>query len=200
MKLAVAILISGSGSNMVQLVKSMDSEHPAFPSLVISNKSNAKGLEKARRLGVPTEVINDKYYNNNKLDFEKKLIHTLKTNNIELICLAGFMKILSKEFINNFKNRILNIHPSLLPKYKGLNTHARALEANDTIAGCSVHLVTPELDGGPVIDQIKVKIEKNETEKSLAAKVLMAEHILYPKVLFNFANKIKKSTEIGNHK
>ena len=200
MKLAVAILISGSGSNMVQLVKSMDSEHPAFPSLVISNKSNAKGLEKARRLGVPTEVINDKYYNNNKLDFEKKLIHTLKTYNIELICLAGFMKILSKDFINNFKNRILNIHPSLLPKYKGLNTHARALEANDTIAGCSVHLVTPELDGGPVIDQIKVKIEKNETEKSLAAKVLMAEHILYPKVLFNFANKIKKSTEIGNSK
>ena len=200
MKLAVAILISGSGSNMAQLVKSMDSEHPAFPSLVISNKSNAKGLEKARRLGVPTEVINDKYYNNNKLDFEKKLIHTLKTYNIELICLAGFMKILSKDFINNFKNRILNIHPSLLPKYKGLNTHARALEANDTIAGCSVHLVTPELDGGPVIDQIKVKIEKNETEKSLAAKVLMAEHILYPKVLFNFANKIKKSTEIGNSK
>jgi len=200
MKLAVAILISGSGSNMAQLVKSMDSEHPAFPSLVISNRSNAKGLEKARRLGVPTEVINDKFYNNHKLDFEKKLIHTLKTYNIELICLAGFMKILSKEFINNFKNRILNIHPSLLPKYKGLNTHARALEANDAIAGCSVHLVTPELDGGPVIDQIKVKIEKNETEKSLAAKVLMAEHILYPKVLFNFANKIKKSTEIGNSK
>ena len=200
MKLAVAILISGSGSNMAQLVKSMDSEHPAFPSLVISNRSNAKGLEKARRLGVPTEVINDKFYNNNKLDFEKKLIHTLKTYNIELICLAGFMKILSKEFINNFKNRILNIHPSLLPKYKGLNTHARALEANDAIAGCSVHLVTPELDGGPVIDQIKVKIEKNETERSLAAKVLLAEHILYPKVLFNFANKIKKSTEIGNTK
>ena len=200
MKLAVAILISGSGSNMAQLVKSMDSEHPAFPSLVISNRSNAKGLEKARRLGVPTEVINDKFYNNNKLDFEKKLIHTLKTYNIELICLAGFMKILSKDFINNFKNRILNIHPSLLPKYKGLNTHARALEANDAIAGCSVHLVTPELDGGPVIDQIKVKIEKNETERSLAAKVLLAEHILYPKVLFNFANKIKKSTEIGNSK
>ena len=200
MKLAVAILISGSGSNMAQLVKSMDSEHPAFPSLVISNRSNAKGLEKARRLGVPTEVINDKFYNNNKLDFEKKLIHTLKTYNIELICLAGFMKILSKDFINNFKNRILNIHPSLLPKYKGLNTHARALEVNDAIAGCSVHLVTPELDGGPVIDQIKVKIEKNETERSLAAKVLMAEHILYPKVLFNFANKIKKSTEIGNSK
>ena len=200
MKLAVAILISGSGSNMVQLVKSMDSEHPAFPSLVISNKSNAKGLEKARHLGVPTEVISDKNYNNNKLDFEKKLMHTLKTYNIELICLAGFMKILSKDFINNFKNRILNIHPSLLPKYKGLNTHARALEANDTIAGCSVHLVTPELDGGPVIDQIKVKIEKNETEKSLAAKVLMAEHILYPKVLFNFSSKMKKSTEIGNRK
>ena len=200
MKLAVAILISGSGSNMVQLVKSMDSEHPAFPGVVISNKSNAKGLEKAQRLGVPTEVINNNYYKNNELDFEKKLMHTLKTYNIELICLAGFMKILSKDFINNFKNRILNIHPSLLPKYKGLNTHARALEANDTIAGCSVHLVTPELDGGPVIDQIKVKIEKNETEKSLAAKVLLAEHILYPKVLFNFANKIKKSTEIGNSK
>ena len=200
MKLAVAILISGSGSNMVQLVKSMDSEHPAFPSVVISNKLEAFGLKKAQRLGVPTEVIDKKYHQYDELDFEKKLIHTLEIYNVELICLAGFMTILSKDFLNNFKDRILNIHPSLLPKYKGLNTHARALEAKDGIAGCSVHLVTSELDGGPVIDQIKVKIEKDETEKSLAAKVLKAEHILYPKVLLNFSNQIKKSMDVNNRK
>ena len=100
---------------------------------------------------------------NNDLDFEKELIKTLKVYNVELICLAGFMKILSKKFINNFKDRILNIHPSLLPKYKGFNTHARVLRQKDSMAGCSVHLVTPELDGGPVLAQTKVAIKKNET-------------------------------------
>lgn len=192
MKLAVAILISGSGTNMVQLIKSMDDNHPAYPSVVISNNSDAPGLEKAQYLGVPTEIINENYIKDNNLEFEKELIKILKLYNVELICLAGFMKILSKKFVNNFKDRILNIHPSLLPKYKGLNTHARVLASNDTIAGCSVHLVTPELDGGPVLAQTEVVIKKNETAESLASKVLIEEHVLYPKVLLNFSNQIRK--------
>ena len=192
MKLAVAILISGSGTNMVQLIKSMDDNHPAYPSVVISNNSDAPGLEKAQYLGVPTEIINENYIKDNDLEFEKELIKILKLYNVELICLAGFMKILSKKFVNNFKDRILNIHPSLLPKYKGLNTHARVLASNDTIAGCSVHLVTPELDGGPVLAQTEVAIKKNETAESLASKVLIEEHVLYPKVLLNFSNQIRK--------
>ena len=192
MKLSVAILISGSGSNMVQLVKSMDDKHPAFASVVISNNSEALGLKKAQDLGVPTEIIDPDFVKKNSLDFETELIEVLKGYNVEVICLAGFMKVLSKEFVDNFKDRILNIHPSLLPKYKGLNTHARAIEANDPIAGCSVHLVTPELDGGPILAQSEVLIKKNETEKSLASKVLHEEHVLYPKVLLNFSNQIRK--------
>ena len=192
MKLAVAILISGSGTNMVQLIKSMDDNHPAYPSVVISNNSDAPGLEKAQYLGVPTEIINENYIKDNNLEFEKELIKILKLYNVELICLAGFMKILSKKFVNKFRDRILNIHPSLLPKYKGLNTHERVLASNDTIAGCSVHLVTPELDGGPVLAQTEVAIKKNETAESLASKVLIEEHVLYPKVLLNFSNQIRK--------
>ena len=193
MKLSVAILISGGGSNMVQLVKSMDDEHPAFASVVISNNSDAPGLKKARDLGVPTEIIDPDYLKKNGLDFETELVAILKDYRVEIICLAGFMKVLSKEFVNNFKNRILNIHPSLLPKYKGLNTHARALEANDPIAGCTVHLVTPKLDAGPVLGYAEVAIQKSETIESLASKVLIEEHKLYPKVLLNFSNQIIES-------
>ena len=200
MKLAVAILISGSGSNMVELVKSMHGEHPAFPSVVISDKSDAPGLKKAKNLGVPTEIIDPHYIKKNGLDFEKELIQVLQFYNVEIICLAGFMKILSKKVIDNFKDRILNIHPSLLPKYRGLNTHARAIASNETIAGCSVHLVTPELDGGPVLAQSEVVIKKNETEKSLALKVLFEEHVLYPKVLLSFSNQIRKTLDAENSK
>ena len=198
MKLSVAILISGNGSNMVQLVKSMDHKHPAFPSVVISNKSDASGLQKARSLGIPVEVINADCIEKNDLEFENELIKILKVYKVELICLAGFMQILSKKFVNTFKDRILNIHPSLLPKYRGLNTHARALASNDTIAGCSVHLVTPELDGGPVLGQTEVEIEIDETEESLASKVLIQEHDLYPKVLLKFTNQIRKSQRAEN--
>ena len=200
MKLSVAILISGSGSNMVQLIKSMDHEHPAFPSIVISNKSDALGLKKAQDLGIPTKVIDQNLIKSNGLNFEIELINVLIENKINIICLAGFMKILSKKFIKKFSDRILNIHPSLLPKYKGLNTHARALASNDAIAGCSVHLVTAELDGGPVLAQTKVLIEKNETVDSLKAKVLIQEHVLYPKVLLNFSNHLRKSLEAENCK
>ena len=200
MKLSVAILISGSGSNMVQLIKSMDHEHPAFPSIVISNKSDALGLKKAQDLGIPIKVIDQNLIKSNGLNFEIELINILIENKINIICLAGFMKILSEKFIKKFSDRILNVHPSLLPKYKGLNTHARALASNDAIAGCSVHLVTAELDGGPVLAQTKVLIEKNETVDSLKAKVLIQEHVLYPKVLLNFSNHLRKSLEAENCK
>ena len=198
MKLSVAILISGGGSNMVQLVKSMGPKHPAFPSIVISNKKEAAGLEKAEKLGVPTKVIDQNYIKNNSLNFEAELLKILKEYNVNIICLAGFMKILSKQFIQNYIDRILNIHPSLLPKYKGLNTHARALASGDRAAGCSVHLVTSELDAGPVLGQAEVLIGKNETVESLEAKILIQEHILYPKVLFKFSNQIRESLDVKN--
>ena len=139
------------------------------------------------------------YIKKNGLDFETELIEILKDYNVEIICLAGFMKVLSKKFIDNFKDRILNIHPSLLPKYKGLNTHARATASNDPIAGCTVHLVTPELDGGPVLAQTKLQSKKMKLIESLASKVLFEEHKLYPKVLLKFSNQIIKSIGAVNY-
>lgn len=191
MKLSVAILISGSGSNMVQLIKSMDDSHPAFPSIVISNKPHAAGIKKAQDFGIPTQIIDDNFEKSNGLDFESKLKELLNKYEVKIICLAGFMRILSKDFIKFFEGRILNIHPSLLPKYKGLNTHARALASNEQFAGCSVHLVTSELDGGPVLAQTQISIHKTDNVESLSAKVLKEEHILYPKVLLKFATELK---------
>ena len=191
MKLSVAILISGSGSNMVQLIKSMDDNHPAFPSIVISNKPNAAGIKKAHDLGIPTQIINENFEKSNCIDFEAELTEILNRYEVKIICLAGFMRILSKDFIDVFKGRILNIHPSLLPKYKGLNTHARAVAAKDKYSGCTVHLVTSELDGGPILAQSKVTIERTDTVETLSSKVLKEEHLLYPEVLLNFSNQIK---------
>ena len=191
MKLSVAILISGNGSNMVQLIKSMDNNHPAFPSIVISNKPNAAGIKKAQDLGIPTQIINENFEKSNGSDLEAKLKEILNKYEVKIICLAGFMKILSKDFIELFKGRILNIHPSLLPKYKGLNTHARAIAAKDKFSGCSVHLVTAELDGGPILAQSKVTIDKSDTAETLSSKVLKEEHLLYPEVLLNFTYQIK---------
>ena len=191
MKLSVAILISGSGSNMVQLIKSMDDNHPAFPSIVISNKPNAAGIKKAQDLGIPTQIINENFEKSNGLGFEAELTEILNRHEVKIICLAGFMRILSKDFIDIFKGRILNIHPSLLPKYKGLNTHARAIAAKDKFSGCSVHLVTAELDGGPILAQSKVTIERTDTAETLSSKVLKEEHLLYPEVLLNFSHQIK---------
>ena len=191
MKLSVAILISGSGSNMVQLIKSRDDSHPAFPSIVISNKPSAAGIRKAQDLGIPTQIIKDNFEKSNGFDFESKLKEILNRYEVKIICLAGFMRILSKDFIKFFEGRILNIHPSLLPKYKGLNTHARALASNEQFAGCSVHLVTSELDGGPVLAQTQISIHKTDNVESLSAKVLKEEHILYPKVLLKFATELK---------
>ena len=191
MKLSVAILISGSGSNMVQLIKSMDDNHPAFPSIVISNKPNAAGIKKAQDLGIPTQILKENFEKSNGLGFEAELTEILNRHEVKIICLAGFMRILSKDFIEVFKGRILNIHPSLLPKYKGLNTHARAIAAKDKFSGCSVHLVTAELDGGPILAQRKVAIDKTDTAETLSSKVLEEEHLLYPEVLLNFTHQIK---------
>ena len=188
MKLSVAILISGSGSNMVQLIKSMDDNHPAFPSIVISNKPNAAGIKKAQNLGIPTQIINENFEKSNGSDFEAKLKEILNRYEVKIICLAGFMKILSKDFIELFEGRILNIHPSLLPKYKGLNTHQRVLNNKEKYSGCTVHFVNARLDSGKIILQKKVKILKEDTESSLAKKILVQEHKLYPKAILKVFN------------
>jgi phosphoribosylglycinamide formyltransferase-1 len=172
----VAVFISGTGSNLKSLIKfSKLKKSPIIIKLIISNNSKAKGLQYANIYKIKKKVFDFK----NSLS-EKKVINELKNNDIHLICLAGFMKILSKSFINNFKGKILNIHPSLLPKYKGLNTHERAIRNKDKYSGCSVHFVNSRLDSGKIISQKKVRINKFDTPKTLAKKILTKEHKLYP--------------------
>jgi phosphoribosylglycinamide formyltransferase-1 len=182
----VAILISGSGSNMVALADSMTGDHPARPVLVLSNVPGAGGLAKAEARGIDTAVVDHKAYPGDRAAFEAALIERLDAAAPDVICLAGFMRILTPRFINHYAGRILNIHPSLLPKYKGLETHARALSAGDAEAGCSVHEVTAELDGGPILGQARVPVEPGDTAETLAARVLPMEHRLYPAVLARF--------------
>ncbi len=183
----VAVLISGSGSNMVSLVESMTGDHPARPVLVLSNKPDAAGLSKAQALGVPTLAIDHRPFGKDRAAFEDKLQNALVTANPDIICLAGFMRILTPDFIQGWQGKMLNIHPSLLPKYKGLNTHVRALAAGDPEHGCSVHEVTAELDGGPVLGQSIINVAADDTAESLAARLLPLEHALYAKVLRRFA-------------
>ena len=184
-KTKTAVFISGTGSNLKSLIKfSRSSKSPISIDLVISNNSKAKGLNYTKIYKIKKKVISFK----NKNLSEKKLLSILKINTIDMICLAGFMKILSKNFIKKFKGKILNIHPSLLPKYKGLNTHKRALNNKDKYSGCTVHFVNDKLDSGRVILQKKVKISKNETETSLAKKILAQEHKLYPKAILKVFN------------
>lgn len=183
----VAILISGSGSNMVALADSMTGDHPARPVLVLSNVATAGGIAKAQATGIATAVVEHKPFGRDREAFEAALIETLDAARPDIICLAGFMRILTPTFINHFAGRMLNIHPSLLPKYKGLDTHARAIEAGDDEAGCSVHEVTAELDGGPILGQARVPILPRDTPDDLAARVLPMEHRLYPAVLARFA-------------
>ena len=184
-KIRTAVFISGTGSNLKSLIKfSRTAKSPISIDFVISNNSKAKGLNYAKIYKIKKKVLNFK----NKNLSEKKLLSILKNNNIDMIFLAGFMKILSGNFIKKFKGKILNIHPSLLPKYKGLNTHKRALNNKDKYSGCTVHYVNARLDSGKVIMQKKVKISKNETEKSLAKKILAQEHKLYPKAILKVFN------------
>ena len=175
-KVKTAIFISGTGSNLKSLIKfSKLKKSPIIINMIISNNSKAKGLRYSKIYKIKKKVFDFK----NTLS-EKKVITELKKNNIDLICLAGFMKILSKNFINNFKGKILNIHPSLLPKYKGLNTHERAIKNKDKYSGCTVHFVNSKLDSGKIINQKKVKISKFDNSKTLAKKILIQEHKLYP--------------------
>lgn len=181
----VAILISGTGSNMETLIHAMQGDFPARPCLVISNRIDAGGLAKARLLGVPTHVIPHK--NRTREDFDAELAATLTRVAPDITLHAGFMRILSPGFFDAFSGSMLNIHPSLLPKYPGLNTHARAIEAGDSEAGCSVHEVIPDLDAGPLLGQARVPIHANDTPETLARRVQAREHELYPKVLRRYA-------------
>ncbi|MCY4293184.1 MAG: phosphoribosylglycinamide formyltransferase [Roseovarius sp.] len=183
----VAILISGKGSNMVSLVESMVGDHVARPCLVLSDNPCAEGLEKARKLRVPVAVVDHRAFSGDKRAFESAMIAELDKASPQIICLAGFMRILSREFLLKWHDRVLNIHPSLLPKYKGLDTHARAIEAGDRVAGCTVHKVMPQVDSGEIMGTAKVQIYKGDTPEALAKRVLEKEHMLYPKVLKRYS-------------
>ena len=179
-KVRTAVFISGTGSNLKSLIKfSLKKVSPIEVNLIVSINVKAKGLKFAKLYKIKKKVYN---YDKKKIS-EKKILKDLKSNDIKLICLAGFMKILSKDFIRNFKGKILNIHPSLLPKYKGLNTHHRAIQNKEKYSGCTVHLVNSKLDSGKIILQKKVKLSKKETPSSLQKKILKHEHILYPKAI-----------------
>ena len=179
----VAILISGGGSNMVKLVESMTGDHPARPVLVLSNDPQAAGLARAQALGVPVAAVDHRPFGRDRAGFEAALSEPLAAAAPDVICLAGFMRILTPGFIAAHQGRMLNIHPSLLPLYPGLNTHARAIEAGDREAGCTVHEVTADLDAGPILGQSRVPVLPGDTPETLAARVLVAEHRLYPAVL-----------------
>ena len=184
-KINTAVFISGRGSNLKSLINFFKKKNsPILIKLIVSNNPKAKGLIYAKKSKINKYIINFK----NKKISEKNLLKKLLSNNINLICLAGFMKILSKNFIKNFTKPILNIHPSLLPKYKGLNTHKRVIKNKEKYSGSTVHLVNAKLDSGKIILQKKIKISKNENEKSLEKKVLKIEHKLYPKAIKKFLN------------
>ena len=183
-----AVLISGGGSNMMTLAQDMVGDHPARPVLVLSNRPDAGGLKKAAEVGIPTTVVDHRDFPGDREAFEMKLNSVLEGVAPDIICLAGFMRVLTTVFVDRWAGRILNIHPSLLPKYPGLNTHARAIEAGDREAGCSVHEVTDVLDGGPILGQARVPVLSDDTPETLAARVLIEEHRLYPAVLRRFAN------------
>ena len=184
-KINTAVFISGRGSNLKSLINFFKKKNsPILIKLIVSNNPKAKGLIYAKNAKINKYIISFK----NKKISEKKLLKKLLSNNINLICLAGFMKILSGNFIKNFTKPILNIHPSLLPKYKGLNTHKRVIKNKEKYSGSTVHLVNAKLDSGKIILQKEIKISKNENEKSLERKVLKIEHKLYPKAIEKFLN------------
>ena len=179
-KIKTAVFISGTGSNLKSLIKfSKLKKSPISINLIVSNDSKSKGLQYVKIFKIKKKIFD---FKKKHID-EKKILFELKKNRVDLICLAGFMKILSKTFINNFNGKILNIHPSLLPKFKGLNTHERAIRNKEKYSGCTVHFVNSKLDSGKIILQYKVKINKKDTPKTLAKKILAQEHKLYPKAI-----------------
>ena len=181
----VAVLISGRGSNLQALLDAKQSDYEI--KFVISNIPGAAGLAIARKAGVATSVIDHKRFGKDREAFEREIDLELGARAIEIVALAGFMRVLSPFFVRAWEGRLVNIHPSLLPKYPGLNTHARALEAGEAEAGCSVHLVTEGVDQGPVLGQTRVPIQPGDTPDTLAARVLEAEHRLYPECLARLA-------------
>ena len=184
-RVRTAVFISGTGSNLKSLIKfSKLKKSPLSINIIISNNPRAKGLLYGKIYKIKKKIFNFKKKNL----AEKKILEELNKNRISLICLAGFMKILSKNFIKRFKGKILNIHPSLLPKFKGLNTHERAIINKEKYSGCTVHYVNSKLDSGKIIIQKRVKIKKNETPKTLAKKILLQEHKLYPAAILKIFN------------
>jgi phosphoribosylglycinamide formyltransferase-1 len=182
----VAVLISGGGSNMLALARDLAASDLARVVLVVSNVPGAGGLSKAAAMGIRTAVVDHARFGKDRAGFEAALRAEIDHAAPDVICLAGFMRIVSAQFVQAYAGRILNIHPSLLPKYPGLNTHARALAAQDREAGCSVHVVTEQLDGGPVLGQARVPVLEADTAGALAGRVLEQEHRLYPIVLRRF--------------
>ena len=179
-KVKTAVFISGTGSNLKNLIKfSFKKNSPISINLIISNKSNAKGLKYANQQKIEKKIIN---FISPK-ESEKKIINLLKKKKISFICLAGFMKILSNNFLKRFNGKVINIHPSLLPKYKGLDTHKRVLKNNEKFSGCTVHYVNSKLDSGKIILQKKIKISKTDKENALRKKILREEHRLYPRAI-----------------
>lgn len=183
----IVVLISGSGSNLQAIIDAAIADLPVSIAAVISNKKEAFGLERARKAGVTTHFINHKDFASRN-QFDDALVQLIDQYSPKLVVLAGFMRILGNPFVNHYQGRLLNIHPSLLPKYKGLNTHQRALDNGDSKHGASVHFVTPELDNGPIIAQAEVAVKADDSAAALAARVLVKEHIIYPKIIGWYTN------------
>ncbi len=185
----VGILISGRGSNMVSLVEAAQAEgFPAEIALVLSNVPGAGGLDRAKEFGIATATVDHRAFNKDREAFERAMDEVLRVNQIDLVVLAGFMRIMTPWFVRRWEGRLINVHPSLLPLFKGTHTHRQALEAGVAEHGCSVHFVVPELDAGPVIMQAKVPVLPGDDEDALAARVLEQEHLLYPRALAEVAS------------
>jgi phosphoribosylglycinamide formyltransferase-1 len=194
MKPRVAILISGRGSNMTALIEAASAkDYPAEIALVVSNRPDAAGLPRARAAGIATAVIDHTRFAGDREAFEHALDEELRTYKIDLVCLAGFMRLLTPWLVARWQDRILNIHPSLLPQFKGLDTHRRALEAGAKLHGATVHFVVPEMDSGPVIVQDSLPVRQGDTAETLAARVLELEHQLYPQALRVVAERLAES-------
>lgn len=180
----VAVLISGRGSNMAALIEAAKAkDYPAEIALVLSNRPDATGLNTARAAAIATDVVDHAQYAKDRTAFERALQAELEKHRIDLVCLAGFMRLLTPWFVGRWRNRLLNIHPALLPAFKGLNTHKRALKAGAKVHGATVHFVVPEMDSGPIIMQGAVAVRGDDTEQTLAARVLAIEHRIYPLAL-----------------
>lgn len=201
MKRRVAILISGRGSNMQALVKAAKQpDYPAQVVLVVTNQPDAAGLSWARAEGLATSVVDHKAFKKDREAFERAIHAELETANAEIVCLAGFMRLLTPWFIDQWHNRLINIHPSLLPSFKGLDTHQRALETGVKLHGCTVHFVRPDMDAGPIIAQKAVPVLDDDDPDSLAERVLAAEHALYPHALAEIVRVLEGNLTIEDER